>query len=156
MVIWTMIMLFGDSGSAIVLEKTDRNIEANFSIKSDGNRFKSIITPSGAYRNLNGEKSRVEWSDGIYRSDYDTHMKGMDVFGFSISDVPNLIKEFLKSLNKTADDFDYFTLHQANYYILKLVKIKFIEKHFSIEEFFHHYLSVLSNQDKNFEVAITY
>ena len=117
----TMIMLFGDSGSAIVLEKTDRNIEANFSIKSDGNRFKSIITPSGAYRNLNGEKSRVEWSDGIYRSDYDTHMKGMDVFGFSISDVPNLIKEFLKSLNKTADDFDYFTLHQANYYILKQI-----------------------------------
>lgn len=24
-----------------------------------------------------------------------------------------------------------------------------IEKHFSIEEFFHHYLSVLSNHDKN-------
>ena len=120
----TMIMLFGDSGSALLLEKTAAEIEANFSIKSDGQRFKSIITPSGAYRNRNAPKERVAWSDGILRSDYDTHMKGMDVFGFSISDVPKLFKEFLKELEKTPDDYDYFTLHQANHYILKQLSRK--------------------------------
>ena len=120
----TMIMLFGDSGSALLLEKTPAEIEANFSIKSDGQRFKSIITPSGAYRNRNAPKERVAWSDGILRSDYDTHMKGMDVFGFSISDVPKLFKEFLKELEKTPDDYDYFALHQANHYILKQLSRK--------------------------------
>jgi len=120
----TMIMLFGDSGSALLLEKTTELYETHFAIRSDGNRFKSIITPSGAYRNSNAPKERVEWSDGILRSDYDTHMKGMDVFGFSISDVPSLFKDFLTELNKTPDDYDYFTLHQANLYILKQISRK--------------------------------
>ena len=120
----TMIMLFGDSGSAILLDKTNNNIKSHFTIKSDGQRFKSIITPSGAYRNTSGLKERVAWSDGILRSDYDTHMKGMDVFEFSITDVPKLFKEFLVELNKTPDDYDYFTLHQANRYILKQLSRK--------------------------------
>lgn len=120
----TMIMLFGDSGSALLLEKTNENIATHFAIRSDGNRFKSIITPSGAYRNQGASKERVLWSDGILRSDYDTHMKGMDVFGFSITDVPKLFKEFLTELEKTPDDYDFFTLHQANLYILKQVSRK--------------------------------
>ncbi|WP_027124328.1 3-oxoacyl-ACP synthase III family protein [Gelidibacter mesophilus] len=120
----TMIMLFGDSGSALLLEKTKENVEAHFTIKSDGKRFKSIITPSGAYRNLDAPKQRVVWSDGILRSDYDTHMKGMDVFEFSLTDVPKLFKTFLKELDKTPADYDYFTLHQANHYILKQLSRK--------------------------------
>lgn len=115
----TMIMLFGDSGSATLLEKTTVSNSINLGFRTDGNRFKSIITPSGAYRNQNGSKERVEWSDGILRSDYDTHMKGMDVFGFSITDVPKLMKDFLEELQKTPEDYDYFILHQANNYILK-------------------------------------
>lgn len=120
----TMIMLFGDSGSALLLEKTDEDVAAHFAIKSDGKRFKSIITPSGAYRNMDAPKERVAWSDGILRSDYDTHMKGMDVFEFSLTDVPKLFKKFLNDLNKTPDDYDYFTLHQANHYILKQLSRK--------------------------------
>lgn len=120
----TMIMLFGDSGSAMLLEKTNEATETHFAIRSDGNRFKSIITPSGAYRNINAPQERVLWSDGILRSDYDTHMKGMDVFGFSITDVPKLFKDFLAELQKTSEDYDFFTLHQANLYILKQVSRK--------------------------------
>lgn len=120
----TMIMLFGDSGSAILLNKTTNNAISHFSIKSDGQRFKSIITPSGAYRNMNAPKERILWSDDILRSDYDTHMKGMDVFEFSLTDVPKLFKEFLIELNKTPDDYDFFTLHQANAYILKQISRK--------------------------------
>ena len=51
-------------------------------------------------------------------------MKGMDVFGFSITDVPKLIKDFLEDLEKTPNDFDFFTLHQANLYILKQIARK--------------------------------
>lgn len=120
----TMIMLFGDSGSTLLLEKTDKNIQTSFVVRSDGNRFKSIITPSGAYRNLDASVESVSWSDGIIRSDYNTHMKGMDVFGFSISDVPKLIGDFLKEMEKTPEDYDYFVLHQANLYILKKLSKK--------------------------------
>jgi 3-oxoacyl-[acyl-carrier-protein] synthase-3 len=121
----TMIMLFGDSGSAILLGKTNqKNNQASFSIQSDGTRFKSIITPAGAFRNLDANQERTVWSDGIMRSDFDTHMKGMEVFEFSITDVPNLIKSFLNERNQTPEDFDYFVLHQANQYILKQISRK--------------------------------
>lgn len=120
----TMIMLFGDSGSATLVGKDDNAGGAYFAMRTDGGRFKSIITPSGAYRNLNAARERVAWSDGIERSDYDTHMKGMDVFGFSIKDVPQLMKDFMDALQTGNDTYDTFALHQANVYILKQISRK--------------------------------
>jgi 3-oxoacyl-[acyl-carrier-protein] synthase III len=120
----TMIMLFGDSGSATLLEKTASSSPIRLSFRTDGNRFKSIVTPSGAYRNRYAPKERVVWSDGILRSDYDTHMKGMDVFGFSITDVPLLMKDFMTENETTPENYDYFILHQANNYILKQLSRK--------------------------------
>lgn len=115
----TMIMLFGDSGSATLVEKTEEDCSIKIGMRTDGNRFKSIITPSGAYRNRFISTERVKWSDDISRSDYDTHMKGMDVFGFSITDVPKLLKDFMEATETTPENYDYFSLHQANMYILK-------------------------------------
>lgn len=120
----TMIMLFGDSGSTLLIEKTEENITTSFGVRSDGSRFKSIITPAGAYRNLNAPTKPTSWSDGIIRSDYNTHMKGMEVFGFSITDVPKLISDFLVEVNKNTDSYDHFILHQANLYILKQLSRK--------------------------------
>ena len=108
-------------------------------MRTDGKRFKAIITPSGAYRNLDGERERIEWSDGIKRCDYDTHMKGMDVFSFSITDVPKLMKEFMSEMETTPENYDIFALHQANLYILKQIsrklKISFEKIPLSIENF---------------------
>lgn len=120
----TMIMLFGDSGSATLFEKAATTDSIYIGLRTDGTRFKSIITPSGAYRNIGAPTERVEWSDGILRSDYDTHMKGMDVFGFSITDVPLLFKDFLEVLQTTPESYDCFALHQANMYILKQISRK--------------------------------
>jgi 3-oxoacyl-[acyl-carrier-protein] synthase-3 len=120
----TMIMLFGDSGTATLIERNELAQPVYFAFRTDGQRFKSIITPAGAYRNQSAPKERAPWGDGIIRSDYDTHMKGMDVFGFSITDVPNLIREFMEKLQTTSASYDYFTLHQANLYILKQISRK--------------------------------
>lgn len=120
----TMAMLFGESGSTTLLEKTENINPVSLAFRTDGDRFKSIITPSGAYRNRYAPKERVVWSDGIMRSDYDTHMKGMDVFGFSITDVPKLMGDFMSLKETTPEDYDYFILHQANDYILKQLSRK--------------------------------
>lgn len=120
----TMMLLFGDSGTATIIQKTNQENMVYTALRTDGDRFKAIIAPSGAYRNRNGLMKRVEWSDGIVRSDYDTHMKGMDVFGFSISDVPQLMKEMLESLNTTPESYDVFALHQPNMYMLKKIAHK--------------------------------
>ncbi len=120
----SMIMLFGDSGTATLLKKTETPVESHFSIRTDGDRFKAIITPAGAYRNIGLPLESTVWADEIERSDYDTHMKGMDVFGFSITDVPKLMKELMEMVGTTTESYDYFTLHQANMYILKQISRK--------------------------------
>lgn len=120
----SMIMLFGDSGTATLIEKSETKHQVNFAFRTDGKRFKSIVTPAGAYRSQNPPLEPVLWQDEIERSYYDTQMKGMDVFGFSISDVPRLMKQFMKELNVTSEDYDIFAFHQANKYMLKKIASK--------------------------------
>ena len=120
----TVYLLFGDGGTATLLEKVEEASPIRTSMRTDGSRFKCIITPSGAYRNQGAPVERTAWGDGIVRSDYDTHMKGMDVFGFSITDVPKLLLDFLSEIGATPEDFDCFAMHQANLYILKQLSRK--------------------------------
>jgi 3-oxoacyl-[acyl-carrier-protein] synthase III len=120
----SMTMLFGDSGTATLIKKTDKSIVASFGMNTDGKRFKAIITPAGAYRNRGLPLAPEKWSDDITRSDYDTHMKGMDVFGFSITDVPRQLKEFMEANSLTSENIDFFILHQANMFILKQISRK--------------------------------
>ena len=113
-------MLFGDAGGAIIIEKRDNAPIMRFALRSDGNRFKNIIIPAGGYRKWEGaSKDRTEWFDGNTRCDYDLFMNGTDVFNFSITDVPDMINEFMSEYNFTPDNFDCLLLHQANKFILK-------------------------------------
>jgi len=121
----TMIMLFGDSGSAVVLEKdVENSADFSFASRTNGYKFKSIITPAGAFRNRELKPVDESWSDEILRNDYNTHMKGMAVFEFSITDVPRLINDYFAVTETSSDSYDYFILHQANLYILKQLSRK--------------------------------
>lgn len=117
------VMLFGDAGSATLLEK-DKNSsnKINYHMKSNGNGFKAIITPAGGYRNLNSSYERILWPvDNNIRSDYDLYMNGMEVFTFTISEVPKLIKEFLLDTKTNIEDYDCYSMHQANLFILQQI-----------------------------------
>jgi len=136
----TTIMLFGDSGSAVVIEKDENNNEAfSFASRTNGSNFKSIITPAGAFRNRDLKPVDEIWSDDIKRNDYNTHMKGMAVFEFSITSVPKLINDYFALTQTTAENYDFFILHQANLYILKQLsrknKIPFDKIPVSIDRF---------------------
>ena len=48
-------------------------------------------------------------------------MNGTDVFNFTISEVPQLINEFMTEMKSSVEDYDAIVLHQANAYILKQV-----------------------------------
>lgn len=117
------IMLFGEAGSATLLVKED-NSRIFGELMTDGEGFKAIIMPSGAYRNRNGSHERVVWGDGNIRSDYDGYMNGTDVFSFTITQVPKMIKRHLQEMNATPDQYDALVLHQANLYILQQISKK--------------------------------
>lgn len=115
------IMLFGDSGSATLLEKNEEASEIVGAFRTDGTGYRAIIVQAGAFRNPNGSSEPCVWGDGNIRSDYDLYMNGTDVFNFSISEVPALLNEFMAYQGTSPDNYDCLVLHQANLFILKQV-----------------------------------
>ncbi len=118
------IMLFGEAGAAILLEKTEEDYEMNAILKSDGNGYRYMIVPGGGYRNLNPPETVFDCKDGNKRTLYNSFIQGTAVFTFTIFDVPHLLKEFFEKTNTTVDDYDTFAFHQANLYILKQIAKK--------------------------------
>lgn len=117
----SVAMLFGDGGSAVLVEKTEKDSLIQGILKSDGTGYKAIIAPGGGYRNMNAPHDDFVWPDGNIRSLYNTIMQGEDVFSFTITDVPKTIKEFLKTTETTVEDYDCFAFHQANQFISQML-----------------------------------
>lgn len=120
----SLSIIFGDCGTATLLEKDDKAKPMIFSFKTFGEKYNRIIIPAGGYRNPVASEERIEYEEGNFRSKYDTYMNGQDVFSFTVFEVPDYLKAFISSLNKTIDDYDYFFLHQANIFILKQIAKK--------------------------------
>lgn len=118
------IMLFGEAGAALLLEKTEDENKITSILKSDGNGYRYMIVPGGGYRYLNPPNDVFECKDGNKRTLYNSFIQGTAVFTFTIFDVPHLIKEFLNHTQTTVDDYDTFAFHQANLYILKQIAKK--------------------------------
>lgn len=120
----SVAMLFGDSGAAILLEKTSNKSEIKGLLKTDGSGYQAIIAPGGGARFPDAPVSEFVCKDGSVRSLYNSIMQGEDVFSFTISDVPKAIKEFLSRTSTTIDDYDCLAFHQANQFIHKLLAKK--------------------------------
>lgn len=114
-------MLFGDGGSAILLEKTEEPSAIKGLLKTDGTGYRAIIAPAGGFRNMNASHDEQVWPDGNVRTLYNTTMQGEDVFSFTITDVPRTIKQFLADTGTTIDDYDCLAFHQANQFIQKML-----------------------------------
>ena len=93
-------------------------------LKSDGNRFKAIVLPAGGFRDMNPSDETFMCSDGIERSLYDIFMDDTSVFSFSITDVPETVKEYLSLTESAIEEYDCLAFHQANRFILKQITRK--------------------------------
>ena len=117
----SIVMMYGDAGAAILLEKTEEEISVTTLLRSDGSRYKTIILPAGGFRDMNPGHEKFLCSDGIERSLYDLYMDGTSVFSFSITDVPKALNDYLAYTGTTTADYDVFIFHQANEFIIKQI-----------------------------------
>ena len=120
----SVAMLFGDGGSAVLLEKRNGS-PMDILLRTDGNGYNAIIAPAGGYRNMDAPCRDELWPDGNIRNLYNTYMNGTDVFSFTISEVPAAIRDFISKTGVGIDGYDCFAFHQANQYISKQLAKKF-------------------------------
>ena len=117
-------MVFGDAGSATIIEQGSNDIYIN--VCSDGSGSDKLIVEAGGYRMpSNIQTSKVlEVEPGIFRSNNDLYMDGMAIMNFAISEVPKIISESLNFLNWSNDDVGCFALHQANSFMINYLRKK--------------------------------
>jgi 3-oxoacyl-[acyl-carrier-protein] synthase-3 len=78
---------------------------------SDGTNFDVIMNACGERYQTEDDKPDIDT--------YKYYMDGGEVFNFSVTKVPEAIKDFCKARHKKLEDYNKIVLHQANVFILK-------------------------------------
>ena len=126
--------IFGDGGSATLLEYSEEEVKSYYNIESIGSGFEAIIAP------FIGARFRLDLSDdrdfeliNKLRKEIITmptgaqvpliggYLDGISVFDFTIKVVPQNIKNILKYAGFSHDDINMLCLHQANKQIIQSV-----------------------------------
>lgn len=105
-------MLFGDCGTATLLEISDNCEPIRMISKTDGEGFKAIIAPYGWWRNPDAPTPE-QFGTSV--------MDDIAVFNFAVNEAPALIKDTMALSTFTPNDYDCLVLHQANLFILKQI-----------------------------------
>ncbi len=107
--------LFGHAATATAVEFAEGADGFKFHFGTDGSGYDAIIIPDGGSRNqVNSETLKPELFDGKMMHRMQTHMKGMDVFGFGITTAPKSVKKLAEHFGFDYQTCDYFLFHQAN------------------------------------------
>lgn len=118
--------LFGDAGTATLLEYNLNAEPWYFNLQSDGAGKDAIIIEHGHSRHPNDHSSEIihEIEPGIKRSKKDLALNGLDIFNFALKEVAPNINALCEWSKINKDDIDYFVLHQANKLINESVRKK--------------------------------
>ena len=108
--------IFSDAGSATAMEFDTTAPPMHFNLQTDGSGYEAIIIPDGGYRNPTTEESLKMENHGLGIDRNKTHLilNGIDIFNFSVREVPPNVTDLLNYVEADVDDVDQFVFHQAN------------------------------------------
>lgn len=112
--------VFGDAGSATLIERSEDANSCFFNIKSDGNGYDAIICRNGGFRNP--VKKEDFYENGSYK--YESSMDGGKVFDFTMRCVAPAVRETLVFSGYNASEIDWFVFHQANKMIIQNIALE--------------------------------
>jgi 3-oxoacyl-[acyl-carrier-protein] synthase-3 len=118
--------LFGDAGTATLIEYKNGSPSTHFNLQSDGAGKNSIIIEHGHSRNpfdkTFGDLIQIE--PGISRAKKHLVLHGLDIFNFALKEVAPNIHTIIEKSQAEKDSIDYFIFHQANRLINESVRKK--------------------------------
>lgn len=117
--------IFGDGASATVISANGIAEIGEFQLGTDGEGANNLIVKTGGMRNpIKANDIKYDEKNGNpISSDY-LFMDGSEIFAFTLTHVPKLIKKVLAKNGLEQKDVDLFVLHQANKYMLDFLKKK--------------------------------
>lgn len=119
--------VFGDGGSATLLERDGNAEPMRFGLGTDGSGFETIIVPAGqaripfirdAAKNEPLVRSTLDPGGNPWQM-CETFMDGGAVFNFTMDVVPAHMTELLAYAGMSSGDIDWLLLHQANRQIVE-------------------------------------
>ena len=118
--------LFGDAGSATLIERTGQGLPMHFVIGADGKGATAIVVPAGGARQPFSNLTQIENVDdsGNVRHAENLQMDGSEVFNFSMREIPSAIQAVMRHAGYSAASTDALILHQANKFIVESIAQK--------------------------------
>ncbi len=104
-------VLFGDGAGAAYIEESDKGI---ISV------VQGSIGKKGMVLNCSDRKTNNVFLNKPVETDY-LHMDGQEVYKFAVRQCPKCLIEALDKAGMSAEEIDYFVLHQANVRIIESV-----------------------------------
>ncbi|MBT4775378.1 MAG: ketoacyl-ACP synthase III [Crocinitomicaceae bacterium] len=118
-------MLFGDAGaSALISRCEDQRGIGSFVMGTDGSGAANLMVKRSNTRT----PVDTEWLEehkAVGGLEFGRmEMNGLEIFSFSMREVPPLVGDVLAKNNLTLEEIDLFVFHQANAFILKMLARK--------------------------------
>ena len=120
-------LLFGAAGAAAWLEYDEAAPESFFSLGADGGGYEDIIIPAGGARlpiQADVLGLTIEDRQGGRTNLIDGYIDGLEVFNFSVREVPPNVRGLLDYAGLEAEDVAFAAFHQANKQIVDSIAAK--------------------------------
>jgi 3-oxoacyl-[acyl-carrier-protein] synthase III len=120
-----LVTLHGDAATAALLEPSEPGKGGIEYIETgtDGTNYNRIIIPAGGARMPSSQETSLEIvdEDGCIRNLDQLFMDGATVFHFVVYKITEVLKNALKKMQLSINDFDLVLLHQANKTMVDLI-----------------------------------
>jgi 3-oxoacyl-[acyl-carrier-protein] synthase-3 len=116
------LSIFGDAATATIVSIEGFAEIGDFVLGTDGSGANNLIVKTGGAKFPEATDELITDEGGFLQSPDHLYMNGSNVFNFTLSAVPKLIKAMMLKSDVVMDDIDFFVFHQANHYMLNVLR----------------------------------
>ncbi|MEM7477936.1 MAG: ketoacyl-ACP synthase III [Planctomycetota bacterium] len=112
--------IFGDAAAATLVQSSENEGVSAFKFGTDGSGADTLMVADGGARcgeDVLKPRHRKRWKSRLY-------MDGPSLINFTVGAIPGLIDDVLASAQLTAEDVNYYLLHQATRKMLEQLQVR--------------------------------